>query len=113
MKDYLDHLESLLGTENINQLLNEFRINSLIILDDLTQSIEALNKNNIIEYSHELKGVSLNIGAETLAELSLEIENIARTSTKTELAQNNFIYTILSDITDEIEKINEFISSKV
>lgn len=113
MEDYLEHLESVLGSETIKTMLLEFKSDSVKVLDDLIQSVEALNKKDIVAYAHELKGMSLNVGAETLAELSLEIENIARTSTKTELAQNDFIYSIISDITDEIETINEFISSKV
>jgi HPt (histidine-containing phosphotransfer) domain-containing protein len=109
MDDYLKHLESIIGTDSLKNLLLDFEHCSLITLDNLSQSIESLNKNKIIEYAHEMKGMCLTIGAEKLAELSLEIEDIARTSTKHELSQNNYIYTVFSDLTDEIENINDFI----
>lgn len=113
MDDYLKHLESIIGTYSLKNLLLDFEQYSLIVLDNLSQSIESLNKNKIIQYSHELKGMFLTIGAENLAELSLEIEDIARTSTISELSQNNYIYTVFSDLTDEIENINDFIKQRI
>ncbi len=113
MEDYLDHIESIIGTSSLKNLLLEFEESSLDLLDNLIQSIESLNKNKIIQCAHEMKGMFLSIGAEKLAELSHDIEDIARTSTKHELSQNNYIYSICSDLTDEIEKINEFIKQKI
>lgn len=113
MEDYLDHLETIVGTSSMRDVVRDLQSESARVHDNLVQCIEALNRGGIIANAHELTGLCLTIGAEVLAEWSAEVEDIARTSSVMELSQNQYIFGLCSDIGDGLDMVNEFIKSKM
>jgi HPt (histidine-containing phosphotransfer) domain-containing protein len=64
--------------EVINELINIYQEDANQLLTALQRAIQQQNANAIVEAAHTLKSSSANLGIQTLAEISLALENLAR-----------------------------------
>jgi two-component system sensor histidine kinase/response regulator len=73
----LGELEPELGAEMIEMIVNLFREDSIVRLENLRKAISQQDSAEIERESHQLKGACANIGANRIADLCSQIESQA------------------------------------
>lgn len=72
-------LENLVNDRNLaREILAIYLDSSRALLDKLESSIEAGDASEIALHSHSLKGASLNVGAERMADIARQSEQAAK-----------------------------------
>jgi len=80
--------------------------------DDIINIIKALTEHNHKEallIAHTFKGVTANIGAQQLNELSIELEKCLKSSHKPEQQCTGILNTAAQRLNDDIDNINKFL----